>query len=232
MLVENNIIVDTCKIMVARSSGAGSVFGYNHADDSWDFTSPPWVEVGLNASHMAGPHHVLFEGNYSPNADSDFTHGNAIDLTFYRNWLSGQRKSFVDSSNVRTVGLAYGSLWDSFVGNVLGRSGHMTGWVYDDPAMAGNSNWRDQVIWKIGYDPERWSMVADPQTLGTLIRGGNYDYLTNTVHWENLAPQALPASLYLTAKPGFFGTSTWPWVDPIGAGGAGVPSAPTGLIIR
>lgn len=61
---------------------------------------------------------------------------NAIDLTFYRNWLSGQRKSFVDSSNVRTVGLAYGSLWDSFVGNVLGRSGRMTGWVYDDPASA------------------------------------------------------------------------------------------------
>jgi len=85
---------------------------------------------------MAGPHHALFEGNYSPNADSDFTHGNAIDLTFYRNWLSGQRKSFVDSSNVRTVGLAYGSLWDSFVGNVLGRSGRMTGWVYDDPASA------------------------------------------------------------------------------------------------
>ncbi len=249
VLVENNIIVDTCKIMVARSSGAGSVFGYNHTDDSWDFTSPPWVEVGLNASHMAGPHHVLFEGNYSPNADSDFTHGNAIDLTFYRNWLSGQRKSFADSSNVRTVGLAYGSWWDSFVGNVHGRPGRMTGWVYDDPAMSGNSNWRDQVIWKIGYDPERWTMVPDTQTLSTLIRGGNYDYLTNSVHWENLTQQTLPASLYLSTKPSFFGGNAWPWVDPTGptplytlpatarynailTGGAVAPSTPTGLIVR
>ncbi len=30
-----------------------------------------WIETGLNASHMVGPHHVLFEGNYGHNADSD-----------------------------------------------------------------------------------------------------------------------------------------------------------------
>src|SRR5262249_8667636 len=112
ILVENNIFIDACKEMVARSSGAGSVFGYNYTDDSWDYYNPAWVEVGINASHMAGPHHVLFEGNYSQNIDSDYTHGNAIDLTFFRNWLSGQRRSFSDSSNVRTVGLAYGSWWD------------------------------------------------------------------------------------------------------------------------
>jgi hypothetical protein len=250
VLVENNIIVDTCKIMVVRSSGAGSVFGYNYTDDSWDADNPAWVEVGLNASHMAGPHHVLFEGNYSPNADSDYTHGNATDLTFFRNWLSGQRRSFADTSNPRAIGLAYGSWWDSFVGNVLGRSGQMTGWTYDDPAMAGTSaNWTDKVIWKIGYDPERWSMFADPQTISTLIRGGNFDYLTNSVHWETLAQQTLPASLYLSAKPAFFGNNPWPWVDATGttklnvlpakarydailSGGAGAPSAPTGLVVQ
>ena len=123
VLVENNIILNACKVVVVRSCGAGSVFGYNYTDDSWDFDSPTWVEVGLNASHMAGPHHVLFEGNYSPNLDSDYTHGNAIDLTFFRNWLSGQRRSFTDTANVRAVGLAYGSWWDSVIGNVLGRPG-------------------------------------------------------------------------------------------------------------
>ena len=55
------------------------------------------LKFGINASHMAGPHHVLFEGNYSFNADSDYTHGNAIYLTFFRNWLSGQRRSFNDT---------------------------------------------------------------------------------------------------------------------------------------
>jgi pectate lyase-like protein len=216
VLIENNIIINACKVMVFRSSGAGTVVGYNYTDDSWDFDTPSWVEVGINASHMAGPHHVLFEGNYSPNADSDYTHGNAIYLTFFRNWLTGQRRSFTDTSNVRAVGLAYGSWWDSFVGNVLGRPGQMSGWVYEDPAMAeNNANWRNHVVWKLGYDPERWGMHADPQTLSTVIRDGNYDYLTNALHWHTTpAGFTIPTSLYLTAKPAFFGASPWPWVDP------------------
>jgi hypothetical protein len=216
VLVENNISINACKVMVDRSSGAGSVFGYNYTDDAWDYTSPGWVEVGINASHMAGPHHILFEGNYSFNADSDYTHGNAIYLTFFRNWLSGQRRSFTDQQNIRAVGLAYGSWWDSFVGNVLGASGQVSGWVYEDPAMTGdNANWGDQEIWKLGYDPERWQMYADPMTLSTVIRDGNWDFVTNSVHWHNTpAGFTIPDSLYLTSKPAFFGSNPWPWVDP------------------
>jgi hypothetical protein len=222
VLIENNILGDVCKDMVFRSSGAGSVVAYNYADDSFDFDNPTWVEVGINASHMAGPHHVLFEGNLSHNADSDYTHGNAIYLTFFRNYLTGQRQHFVDRAGVRAVGLAYGSWWDSFVGNVLGRPGQMAGWDYDDPSMKTNTAvWgRGGIgnIWILGCDPERWGMAPDPQTLSTVIRGGNFDYLTNEVVWtSSLQEQTLPASLYLSAKPGFFGNYQWPWVDPTGS---------------
>jgi hypothetical protein len=215
VLVENNILINACKEMVVRSAGAGSVIAYNYADDAWNFDNPAWVEVGLNGSHMAGSHHILFEGNYSHNIDSDYTHGNAIALTFFRNWLSGQRRSFTDSSNARTVGLAYGSWWHSFVGNVLGRPAQMNGWIYEAPAMSGgNANWGDKVIWKLGYDPERWSMFADPQTLATVVRDGNWDYLTSSVHWHNTAGGfVVPDSLYLSGKPAFFGNYRWPWVD-------------------
>src|ERR1700730_17664184 len=225
VLIENNILIDACKQMVMRSSGSGSVVAYNYADDSWDFDTPGWVEVGLNASHMAGGHHVLFEGNASQNADSDYTHGNAIYLTFFRNWLTGQRRSFTDTANVRAVGLAYGSWWDSFVGNVLGRSGQMSGWSYTDHAMScdasgnncagDNGAWSDKNIWKLGYDPERWNMYPDPKVLSTVIRDGNYDFLTNSQRWHN-TPEglAIPNSMYLTSKPAFFGNNPWPWVDP------------------
>ena len=54
VLIENNILIDTCKDMVFRSSGAGSVVAYNYADNSFDLDNPAWVEVGINASHMAG----------------------------------------------------------------------------------------------------------------------------------------------------------------------------------
>jgi len=221
ILIENNILTDVCKNMVFRSSGAGSVVAYNYADDSFDFDSPNWVEVGINASHMAGPHHVLFEGNLSHNADSDYTHGNAIYLTFFRNHLTGQRQRFTDRTGVRAVGLAYGSWWDSFIGNVLGRPGQMAGWQYDDPSMTTNAAaWGrggTGSIWMLGYDPERWAMAPDPRTLSTVIRGGNFDYLTNEVVWTRTLPaQTLPPSLYLKAKPGFFGSYQWPWVDPAG----------------
>ena len=193
------------------------------------------MEVGINASHSTGPHHVLFEGNYSFSADSDYTHGNSIYLTFFRNWLSGQRRDFSDRGGVRTVGLAYGSWWDSFIGNVLGRSGKMSGWQYTDPAMTcdssgnnctgSNSNWSEKVIWKLGFDPERWRMHPDPKTLSTIIRDGNYDFLTNSQRWHNTpAGFTMPASLYLQAKPSFFGNNPWPWVDPATGSLAALPA--------
>jgi hypothetical protein len=224
-LIENNIFVDVNKVMVFRSSGTGSVVAYNYTDDGWINGTERWVEVGINASHMAGPHHVLFEGNYSFNADSDYTHGNTIYLTFFRNWLSGQRRDFIDRGNIRAIGLAYGSWWDSFIGNVLGRPGQMTGWTYTDSAMScdangnnctgNNAHWGNSDIWKLGYDPERWSMNPDPQTLSTVIRDGNYDFLTNSQRWHNTPGRfVMPNSMYLTSRPAFFKTNSWPWLDP------------------
>jgi hypothetical protein len=70
--------------MVARSSGTGSVIAYNYMDDGFISGSDSWVEIGLNASHLVGSHHVLFEGNYGFNIDSDQTHGNSIYHTFFR----------------------------------------------------------------------------------------------------------------------------------------------------
>jgi len=58
-------------------------------------------------------------------------------------------------------------------------------------------------------------MVPDPRTLSTVIRDGNYDYLTNSQHWHNTPGGfTIPPSMYLSSKPAFFGSYTWPWVDP------------------
>jgi hypothetical protein len=72
ILIENNISIDVNEVIVSRSSGAGSVVGYNYMDDGWIYTSPTWPEIGINGSHMAGSHHMLFEGNYGFDADSDY----------------------------------------------------------------------------------------------------------------------------------------------------------------
>ena len=225
ILVENNIIMKANKMMVGRSSGAGSVIGYNYADDGLIEYNPDWVEVGINGSHMVGAHHMLFEGNESFNYDSDSTHGSAIYHTVFRNHLSGVRRTLTGTGNGRAAGLGYGSWWHSFVGNVLGYQGMpVTGtekWVYEDPGDApGPSPWGDfNYIWRLGYEPIHWEQMVDPKVRSgptAVLREGNFDYVSNLVHWDTV-PQALPDSLYLTSKPAFFGSLTWPWVDPLGA---------------
>jgi hypothetical protein len=212
VLIENNIILKANKVMVARSSGAGSVVGYNYADDGFINYALDWQEVGINGSHMVGPHHMLFEGNESFNYDSDNTHGTSIYHTAFRNHLTGFRSSFNGLGNGRAIGLAYGSYWHSAIGNVLGLQGQMAGWIYEDPTMDPGQ----PAIWRLGYEGSHWDQDQDPKVPQTMIREGNYDYVSNTIHWTG-APQTLPNSLYLTSKPWFFGTWTWPWVDPVGA---------------
>jgi hypothetical protein len=53
----------------------------------------------------------------------------------------------------------------------------------------------------LGYmdgSPQRY----DPQVADTTIRDGNFDYLTNAIHWaSDDTAHRLPNSLYLTEKP-------------------------------
>ena len=212
ILIENNIVLGANKVMVVESAGAGSVVGYNYMDNAFIGNQPEWVEVGINASHFVGSHHVLFEGNQSCNYDSDDTHGSSFAMTIFRNHLIGKRRDYPNTQNARCAGLMFGSWWHSFIGNVLGQEGQMAGWTYDD--------WNPQngvgSIWKFGYAPSHWEQAADPKVLSTVLRDGNFDYLTNAVKWDRPA-QALPNSLYLTAKPAFFGDKAWPWVDAVGS---------------
>lgn len=249
ILVENCISVMTDKVMVAKAAGTGSVVGYNCMDDGFICTNGGWQEIGINGSHATGSHHILFEGNYCFNGDSDFTHGNNIYMTYFRNWLSGVRASFVNSiaygGNGATVddanNLPGGNLplrcgaggqysnWFSYVGNVLGRSGAMSGWVYNDNTAV------SKCVWAMGWD----FIYPDPQCIntsfaGVFIRDGNYDFVTNSQKFE-ITPGGftIPSSLYLTGKPAFFGSSPWPWVNPVtGATGPHSSSADLPALAR
>jgi len=230
ILIENNISRDVNKVMVARSSGTGSVVAYNYMDDGWISYSPTWQEIGLNASHMAGPHHVLFEGNWAFNMDTDYTHGSSQYMAYFRNYSAGQRGSWTGpDANSRTAGVSSWAKGFSFIGNVLGRPGQMTGWRYVDPMMGCDANGNNCVggvsgqwggatgnIWQVGYDAtNQWSQQAEKGALSTVIRDGNYDFLTNSQRWHNTPGGfTIPSSMYLTSTPAFFGSNPWPWTDP------------------
>lgn len=231
ILIENGISILANKVMVSRSAGAGSVVAYNYMDDGFIGGHASWQEVGLNASHMVGSHHTLFEGNYGFNLDSDTTHGNSIYITFFRNYAAGYRSRFSDYINnnavvddingvpgksgpLRAAGAQVYSYWFSFIGNVLGTPGHMSDWSY-------NGSFRNSApgIWLLGWE-DLPNQVDDPNVAITAIRDSNYDYVTNQVVWTSgVVTHALPDSLYLTREPAFFTVGKgyiWPWVDPTG----------------
>lgn len=237
-LLENSIIVRTAKPMVFRSSGAGSVVGYNYVDAQFDGSNgATWQEVGINGSHMVGGYQILFEANWACLYDSDKRWGPSDYMTIFRNYLRGRNEltytwagtTFTEASSSvgpkRCAGSQAWNYWQSFVGNVLGKSGTHSGWNYETSVGIFESG-----IWSLGWDDVSpyGGNANDAQVTATALRDGNYDYLTNLVHWHGIggsgssndltAPAAsiLPSSLYLSGKPSWFGSATWPWVDATG----------------
>jgi hypothetical protein len=238
-LMENNIGWNCGKAIVARGAGGGNVIGYNYLEDV--FISDPsfwsFVESGLQAAHQATSHMFLIEGNQSFNFDSDITHGNSIYMLVFRNHFTGLRRGLVTSydnhdgtgSHAITITDAFPraairsgmhSWWFTFVGNVLGYNGMPLGlqttWLYDSVTAAQNGSNIYARMWMLANNGGgvTWTVDADTSTLATYIRDGNWDWVTNSQHWDN-TPQTIPNSLYLQSKPAFFGANTWPWVDPV-----------------
>jgi hypothetical protein len=241
-LLENSISWNFNKVMVMRKSGGGNVIGYNYMEDGYGADYPTSPEVGLNASHMTTPHYELFEGNQSYNFDSDSVWGNSIYITVFRNHLTTLRRSLKygtadgvkvrlsDTNNRHGIGLTTDHWWYSFVGNVIGYPsgylqypspfsprGQSLAFVYEwiGGVAAGGNDGQYTPMWQIGYDAARWGSVPDAKVVSTTIRHGNFDYVTRAVAWDTkIDSRELPASLYLTSKPAFFGSDPWPWVVP------------------
>ena len=224
-LIENNIVVKTNKVIVARSSAAGSAVGYNYMDDGYIATDEGWIEIGLNASHMVGSHMVLFEGNQSFNIDSDDTHGNSTYMVYFRNYTTTVRASFQSDYTGNTINDAAGSsgpkraagamtysYWMSYVGNVLGQPGLTTAANGYTDNMVNSTTWGPS-IWMLGWNDVS-PYTADPRVAATAFRDGNWDSFLGQQTWLTGTAATLPNSLYLSCKPAFMGSNTWPWVDP------------------
>lgn len=216
-LIENNIVWSGNKVILMRASGGGNVVGYNYMEDGYGEGYKSIPEVGLNASHMTTSHMELFEGNQCWNFGTDSVWGNAIYITAFRNHLTALRRSLgglglTDTNGRFAVSVGDHHWWFSFVGNVLGTEGQtllpgQTAFVQEGVADGGTVP-----MWTFGAGS------ADEATVRSrTLRHGNFDYVGNSVVWDPaIADRVLPASLYLKAKPAFFGDRPWPWVDPNG----------------
>jgi hypothetical protein len=224
-LVENNIVYYMNKPIQFRNSGGGNVVAYNYVDDSWsqpdssgNFT---FQELSID-SHCAFSHMELVEGNYAPHMGVATTWGNAGSITYFRNQATGVFRTITSTgaiANLAAIQLDARVSDMNVVGNVLGAPGQ-SGAAYEttDGQTCGN---RVPFVYRLNYDSAggfcTFPSPMDSRASNTLLRHGNFDYVTSSVQWSPSIPQDLPPSLYLTSRPAFFGSNAWPWVDPTSA---------------
>jgi hypothetical protein len=71
------------------------------------------------------------------------------------------------------------------------------------------------------------AMGIDPLSQSSAIVDGEYDFSTGALTWAG-SDETLPNSYYLTAKPAFFGSMTWPAIDPTHPQASGTTLIPAG----
>lgn len=219
-LIENNIVVHLNKPIVMNASGGGNVVGYNYVDNAYSVGFPGWQETALDGNHETFSHHELFEGNWTVNLGSDTTHGNAGWMTFFRNYASGRNSAApaADTGNVRAVGIDGYSREHNIIGNVLLQPGLViNGYPPVYECIKRGLCLRAAAVYRVGANVDGYEGFDDGTAHGLLLRHGNFDPVSGRVVWDPRLPaRELPPSLYLEERPAFFGTLTWPWVDPTG----------------
>jgi hypothetical protein len=227
-LIVNNIFQRvTTPIMTGNSSG--TVVAYNFMTDMAYYVSN-WMMAGLLGSHDAGTAMNLFEGNVGNAFLMDNYHGTGNFTTVFRNRLTGTEGA--KAANTIPLNLFGYNRFISVVGNVLGTAGYHRTYEHSQTSTTGSP---DRSIYVLGYagvgDSNAVGLSYDPMVPNTLVRWGNFDLVTNNSGWNPSelpsgltvpGSQALPASLFLSARPAWWGATPWPPIGPdVGGGGDG-----------
>jgi hypothetical protein len=216
-LVEDNIVRYLNKPILMVGSGGGNVVAYNYVDDAFIASHAEWQESSIDGNHGSFSHHDLFEGNLTPNLGSDSTHGNAGWHVFFRNHATGMNGTVPRSGNIRAVGVDGYNREHSFLGNVFLVPDLVVNRATPVYLSSSAATLGSPAVYRIGAGSlgGPYDRFDDGTALKLLLAHGNFDYATKEVHWDaNISARTLPPSLYLTAKPAFFGDELWPFVDP------------------
>lgn len=207
-LIEDNIFYVLRHSMVLEGGGSGNVLAYNYSKDSQGNIGDHWLFADMG-THGAHPYMNLFEGNVIVQLDFDGHWGSGSHNTAFRNWI--ERRSSPPGDTITdglfAVVLGAKNRYHNIVGNVLCHPG-CTG-AYQAHAFV------NAEIWHLGYLCAGSQKPTDPQVEATLLRHGNFDYITNATAWDPaVADRTLPASYYLASKPAFYGSLAWPAIGP------------------
>lgn len=227
-LIEDNIVYKFFPLIEVNFGATGNVIAYNYLEDS---SISGAIGAGTDTNH--GPHNSynLYEGNITPNFQADGYFGSVSEDTIFRNWAhgsvaDGSASGFFLSLNRFTRNY-------SIVGNIFGRPGQATGvaspYSLGYPNMGNSASsgtaqpsqgnfWKDWATMKTaapgqGPGPGGFQEM-DLDVQATTLLKGNYNYLAKAIPANETLTEALPPSLYRSAKPAWFGALAWPPFDP------------------
>lgn len=213
-LTQNNIFFSLHNPMSVQFGSMFNVFAYNYQK----FEANAAVQTAGMSSHGVHTFWNLWEGNYCDDKVlADNGHGSSSDNTVFRNRVRGIKPSQGDEVCVSLE--RFSRKWN-IVGNCLGDNAHHTLYMSTNDA-----NCSDDYIYKMGARENiscDWDGSPAGDTLGQLdaLLQVNYDVVTST---NNGLVQGgkqlsdLEESLYLSAKPAWFGFLSWPPYGPSSA---------------
>lgn len=219
--IEDNIAY-RCMAMIYNSA-SGCYAGYNAVYDNRR-TALPLIQPSFISNH--GPHSImnLWEGNMGQRFVNDGYHGSGSHDVLFRNHFHGYNSYTGWVNERRLIDLVKGSYYESSVGNVIGHSSY-TPTLYQAYLMAAHDESFCYVLgWAEGGSAdattytvpwEYWTKsFPDADVEDTLIRHANYDYKTVGIYEWADSDHTIADSLFYTSKPSWFGSATWPPIDP------------------
>jgi hypothetical protein len=233
--VENNVFYHNRHWIVYQGGGSGTAVLYNYGDDG--MTDDCTYLASARTSHGAHPFFNLFEGNIASHIAADDFWGTTSHDVFFRNWIRGGDLNHTwPSGNITTWGntqvdnisdctptylfppvegfdavdLYTGQSYYAYVDNVLGNNSSLP--TDDDWSAATLSGFNEYAS---NSNPMVYSyggkLGSAASSASTIIRQGNYDYLTMGVAYNDGGTgYTYPASMYYTSTPSFIGSCPFP----------------------
>jgi hypothetical protein len=208
-LWEDNIVNDENQSAFLLESAVGCAFAYNYTTNG-NSTGGGNMMTGDFNSHGGNNALNLLEGNSLIQVSLDNGWGSGFEWMFFRNRIRGwDEVASGYSSWVAAIDTYSMNRFMTYVGNVLGTSTKNT--VYTGTSVANNLVYLNDLSIS-GHAPS-----PDPVVTSTMIRRMNWDSATSTnggLVSAGFTSGDVASSLLYSSKPSYFGTLTWPPVDP------------------
>lgn len=231
-LVIDSISIRMNKPAQGNAPGPGNVWAYCYFDDASAEEDGSWMEGGLNVAHSAFAFAQLVEGCVSCSLASDTTHGNSGFNVFMRNHGLGTSTHINNTGNRRAANLdAWGGV-TAFVGNVLmspssgptySQGGTDNGLCIFSVGQGGPNDFGDNE-WNNSQpflNPADNRQSQAPKAVTTIHRHRNFYKVNATTGaidaQAGFSDTSVPDSLFLPERPSFFGSNSWPPVNPTDA---------------